>query len=224
MLITLIFFSPHATFIVDAEDSQNESVYENLNKEVQSDEEEQVTVAEEQSQTDEHQETRGDSLSVTALDFIKMILAFGFILFLIYFLLKFVTKRNRAFQQGQAILNLGGTNLGQNKSVQIIKVGNRVLVVGVGESITLLKEIDDEKESNDLILDFEKKQEMVVDSKDFIQKIMSLLNQQKNAKKDYSISEATAFTSKLNEQLQIMKEERTKKLKDIKRKGLNKHE
>lgn len=227
MVIALIFFSPHSTATVGAEDSQNESVYENLNKQVQ-DNQQSVTDENKSSenlmQQDEELNVQGDALSVTAWDIIKMMFALGFILFLIYVLLKFVTKRNRVFQQGQAIVNLGGTSLGQNKSVQMIKVGKRVLVVGVGESITLLKEIDNEQESSSIIEDFEKKQEMVVESKDLIQRLTSTLVQQTNGKKANTSSNTTVFSSKLNEQLQKLKEERTKQFEDIKRKGLNENE
>jgi len=227
MVIALIFFSPHATNIVDAEDSQNESVYENINKQVQEDQQNITGVnksSENLVQQDKELNVQGDSLSVTAWDFIKMMFALGFILFLIYVLLKFVTKKNRVFQQGQAIVNLGGTSLGQNKSVQMIKVGKRVLVVGVGDSITLLKEIDNEQESSSIIEDFEKKQEMVVKSKDLVQRLTSTLIRQTNVKKSMTSSNTTVFSSKLNEQLQKIKEERTKKFEDIKRKGLNKNE
>lgn len=225
MLVSLIFFSPHATVTVDAE--ENESVYENINKQVQEGQQDLEDVnksSENLVKQDEELNVQGGALSVTAWDFIKMMFALGFILFLIYVLLKFVTKKNRVFQQGQAIVNLGGTSLGQNKSVQMIKVGKRVLVVGVGESITLLKEIDNEQESSSIIEDFEKKQEMVVDSKDLFKKLTSILVQQTNGKKSKTNSNTTVFSSELNEQLQKIKEERTKQFEDIKRKGLNKNE
>ena len=44
-----------------------------------------------------------------------------------------------------------GTTLGANRSVQLIKIGNQLLIVGVGENIQLLKEIDDEQEYEQII-------------------------------------------------------------------------
>ena len=38
--------------------------------------------------------------------------------------------------------NLGGVGVSQGKSVQLLQVGNSLFLVGVGEDITLLKEID----------------------------------------------------------------------------------
>lgn len=220
VLLSLIFFTPQATSFVLAEDNTNKSVYENINEEQTQKNDEKTVIEEEQVNPDEN--VQGDALSVTAFDFMKMFFALGLVLFLIYFLLKFVTKRNRVFQQGQAIVNLGGTNVGQNKSVQMVRVGERVLVVGVGESITLLKEIDDTEESKKIIQDFEQKQERVVESNDLIQRISSILNKTTNRTTTSQADEA--FSVKLNEQLQKMKAERTKKIEDIKRKGLNKHE
>ncbi len=225
MVIALILVSPHVTSSVHAEDTQNKSVYENINnqeEETRQNQPNEKPASDDQVQQNDEPVVQGDSLSITAWDFIKMIFALGFIIFLIYVLLKFVTKKNRVFQQGQAIVNLGGTNLGQNKSVQMVKVGNRVLVVGVGESITLLKEIDDEQESKGIIEDFEKKQEMVIDSKEMIQKLTSEFVQLARGKKTHT--NPPAFSTKLNEQLQKMKEERTRQLEDIKRKGLKENE
>lgn len=47
--------------------------------------------------------------------------------------------------------NLGGIQLGQQKSVQVIRVGDRFFIVGVGDSIQLLDEIRDEAEIQQLV-------------------------------------------------------------------------
>jgi flagellar protein FliO/FliZ len=88
---------------------------------------------------------------VSVSDFVKMFFAFLFVFALLYILLKFLNKRNRLFQANRVIQNLGGTSLGGNRSVQIIKIGERVLVVGVGESVQLLTEVLDEQERERLL-------------------------------------------------------------------------
>ncbi|MDV2885262.1 flagellar biosynthetic protein FliO [Alkalihalophilus pseudofirmus] len=80
------------------------------------------------------------------LMFIQMIAALVFVVFLIYMLLRFVNKRTQSFRSTKLLHNIGGVPLGGNRSVQLVKVGDRLLVVGVGESIQLLKELDDPKE------------------------------------------------------------------------------
>ncbi|WP_054751486.1 flagellar biosynthetic protein FliO [Piscibacillus salipiscarius] len=79
------------------------------------------------------------------LDFLKMIMALIVVLGLIYFLLKFLQKRSRIYQQSRSLENLGGLSLGANKSVQIVRVGNKYFLIGVGEDVQLLNEIDDEE-------------------------------------------------------------------------------
>ncbi|MFB4162678.1 flagellar biosynthetic protein FliO [Alteribacillus sp. JSM 102045] len=76
---------------------------------------------------------------------LQLVLALGAVIAIMYFLLKFINKRTQRFQSNQTMQNLGGVPLGQNKSVQLIKVGDRLLVVGVGDSIQLLKEIENEE-------------------------------------------------------------------------------
>ncbi|MBO1510401.1 flagellar biosynthetic protein FliO [Metabacillus bambusae] len=218
MLVALIIFSPQASMSALAEETVNESVYENIKEENKE--------PADNTSLENNQEVepivQDDALSVSAFDFIKMFLALAFVLFLVYFLLKFVSKRNRMFQQGQSIVNLGGTSLGQSKSIQIVKVGNRLFVVGVGESISLLKEIDDEKERKQLIEDFERKQEQIVEPKDFIQKVTTILND--NLKRNRAKENESTFSTSFKDQLEKVKNDRTKQLDDVKRKGLNKHE
>jgi flagellar protein FliO/FliZ len=218
MLVALIIFSPQASMIALAEEKVNESVYESIKDENK----EPTDNTSIENNQEEEPIVQDDALSVSPFDFIKMILALAFVLFLVYILLKFVTKRNRMFQQGQSIVNLGGTSLGQNKSIQMVKVGNRLFVVGVGESISLLKEIDDEQERKQLIEDFERKQELIVEPNDFIQKATTILND--SLKRNRAKEKETTFSTSFKDQLEKVKNERTKQLEDVKRKGFNKHE
>src|SRR5690606_19664621 len=80
-----------------------------------------------------------------------MFIALIFIIFLIYALAKFINKRTRTFHGTRSLESLGGISVGQNRSIQLIKVGKRLLVVGVSDSIHLLKEISDEKEIQQFI-------------------------------------------------------------------------
>ncbi|MGM7720382.1 flagellar biosynthetic protein FliO [Metabacillus sp. Hm71] len=214
-VVALILFSPQAAIVL-AEETGNESVYETIEQE-QSKDAEAAPIDQIQSKEPAAQD---NAVSVSAFDFIKMLMALAFVLLLIYFLLKFVTKRNNFFQQGQIIVNLGGTSLGQNKSIQMIKVGKRLLVVGVGESISLLKEIDDEEERIELVEEFERKKQQMVEPKDFIQKL--ILKQ--NRKLNETTNQKAAFSSSFKDQLEKVKKERKKQLEDVKRKGINKHE
>nr|WP_275899557.1 flagellar biosynthetic protein FliO [Bacillus piscicola] len=83
--------------------------------------------------------------------FFQLIVALAVVIGLMYLLVKILNKRTKTFQAHQTMQNLGGVPLGQHKSIQLVKVGERLLVVGVGESIQLLTEIMNEEEINQLI-------------------------------------------------------------------------
>ncbi len=74
---------------------------------------------------------------------------------LIYGLIKFLALRQKSMQSNRAIQLLGGTPLGQNKSLQLIKVGGSFYMIGVGSEVTLIKEFSDEAEIAALEQDLE---------------------------------------------------------------------
>jgi flagellar protein FliO/FliZ len=97
------------------------------------------------SPADDEQSDSG-TVSLSLWDYLKMIFALLFVVGLLYGLLRFVNKRNLQYQKNRLIQNHGGINLGQHKSVQVLEIGSSFYLVGVGEDITLLKEITDPAE------------------------------------------------------------------------------
>lgn len=84
-------------------------------------------------------------------DIAKTLFALLLVLALIYVLIKFMSKRNKLFNQVKALENLGGISVGQNKSIQIVRIGEKFFIVGVGDNVELLQELDDEELINDLL-------------------------------------------------------------------------
>lgn len=71
---------------------------------------------------------------------------------LIIVVIKWLSRRNRAFGgTNRSLRSLGGISLGQNHSLQVVELSGRLYVVGVGENITLLDKIDDEKQAEAII-------------------------------------------------------------------------
>jgi flagellar protein FliO/FliZ len=155
-------------------------------------------------------DTSGAATSVTFSDYLKMIVALIFVVALIYFLLKFINQKGRSFQQTKLINHLGGTPLGGNRSVQIVKVGKQVLVLGVGEDIQLLKEIQDEKEKEEILSFYQDAQ--FPDAKTTVSSWLSKL------KSPPPSSDSSSFQSQLKSQLEEMKKGRKKMFKDLKNK------
>jgi flagellar protein FliO/FliZ len=148
-------------------------------------------------------------------DFFKMILATIFILFLIYTLLKWMNSRSRFYQQRRGLVeHLGGTSLGTNRSVQLIKVGNRILVVGVGESIHLLKEIDDENEVKEILAEYNARLDQLIEPNQWLQKIGVWFK--KEQRKEQNVE---SFRQLLSHQLQQLSQERKKALAELEKKG-----
>lgn len=74
---------------------------------------------------------------------VRIIVVLAIIIGLIYLLLKFFNRSGNFNKQGEVLTNLGGISLGINKSAQMLKVGNKIYLVGVGDDISILTEITD---------------------------------------------------------------------------------
>lgn len=100
----------------------------------------------------------GAAVGLTPWDYIKMFLALLFVLVLLVWVLKFINKKSIRFQQNNMVRNLGGISLGSQKSVQILQIGDRLYIVGVGENVELIKEISDREEIDKLLSYYNEKQ------------------------------------------------------------------
>ena len=87
---------------------------------------------------------------------VKLIFYTLLILVMIYGLIKFLALRQQKMQPNQAVKLMGGTPLGNNKSLQLVKVGEKVLLIGVGDQVSLIKEISDVDEINSIEKSLEK--------------------------------------------------------------------
>ncbi|HLR14543.1 MAG TPA: flagellar biosynthetic protein FliO [Bacillota bacterium] len=75
---------------------------------------------------------------------VKLVFILALMVGLLYIGVRFFSRRNRQMKDLNVLENLGGIPVGQQKSVQLIRVGNAYYLLGVGENVELLKEIDDE--------------------------------------------------------------------------------
>lgn len=86
--------------------------------------------------------------------FVQVIFSLGFIIVLIYFLLRFLGKRQIGQTQGP-IKIISAAPLGNGKTLQVILIGERLYIVGVGENVQLLKEIPPGEEADVILADAE---------------------------------------------------------------------
>ncbi len=154
------------------------------------------------------------TVGVTFGDFARMIAALVFVVGLLYFLLKFINKRSMTYKRSQLVENLGGTSLGGNRSIQIVKAGNTLLIVGVGENIQLLKEIDNPEEYQNIISDHNNKIEQLIQPADLFSRLLSLKKDVKDEKK-----QPENFSLLLKSQLEDVKNGRKRLFEEIEKKG-----
>jgi len=143
------------------------------------------------TKTVESTTTMGTSTS-SVWTFLKLIGAMIVIIGLIYIFYRLVSKKTRAFQSYGAIKNIGGVAVGPNRSIQLIRIGEEILVVGVGESVQLLKEIQDPELIRALLAE--------ESSPDLLQKNMNrLLTWTKSSVVGKGDSKLNVFQSKLKD-------------------------
>lgn len=205
-----------------AESDSNESVDEYLkkqNNDVNSKKELETNIEETPETTEE---PVSEGVSVTAWDYIKMIFALLFVIALLYGLLRFVNSRNKTFQTNQLIHNLGGVGVGQGKSLQLMQVGNSIFLVGIGEDITLLKEITDPAEIENLTKIYEEK----VDIGKNIPYISELIGRlrEKGTSRTKSEGKEPSFDETFQKRLQEIQKDRSNVLKDWKTKERDNNE
>lgn len=181
--------------------------------------EDQLKEVENNEETTADNNENTPTVGLTFWDFLKMIFATIFVIALLYTVLKFINKRSRSFSSNQLVENLGGTALGTNRSIQIVKIGNRVLVVGVGEDVKLLKEIDDEEEARQIIEDYNNRMDQLVQPSDIVTK---LIERTRNMKQSNRGEEASSFSSTLKAQLEELSKGRKKLLDEMEKKGSDK--
>ncbi|WP_059282601.1 flagellar biosynthetic protein FliO [Bacillus coahuilensis] len=170
---------------------------------------------EESTETELPVEEQEVDSGVNAFDYIRMIAALGFVVFLLYVLLKFVNLKTKPNDLTKTIITLGGTPLGGNRSVQLIKVGERILVVGVGEDITLLKEIENKEEYNKLIEGFEQSYTQKIEASSFVNTIKQRINPSAS-------KEELNFSHEFKQKLAEMKKDRSKLFDELNKQEQNK--
>lgn len=153
LLVLILFIAPFGTYVQAEPDYGSQTVDQMIkenNKQTSNDENkiERRHVGAEKTENDGFLQEDPPSFDsgFHLFDFVKMFLALAIIIALIYLILRFVHKKNRLFGQMKTMENLGGISLGPNRSIQLVRIGDSIFVIGVGETIQLLKEITSQEE------------------------------------------------------------------------------
>lgn len=223
LVLSVLLFLTFGTLLdVKAEVGSNESVDEYLKNNNSKNEKDSEGIIKETPDTSETTDVPVSAgVSVTVWDYIKMVLALLFVIALLYGVLRFVNSRNKTFQTNQLINNLGGIGVGQGKSLQLMQIGNSIFLVGIGEDVTLLKEINDPVEIENLTRIYEAKVD-VGTTIPYISEIVGRLKDKGNSqKKD---SKQPSFEETFQKKLQEIQKDRSNVLKDWKTKERDNNE
>jgi len=125
--------------------------------------------------------------SSIVFNFIKMFFALLFVLALIYGILIILRRRKKLYQHSNLLENLGGIPLGPNKSIQIVRVGSSIYMIGVGENVEMLQEITDEQLKASLL---EHKEEDTIPASNIIRSFLQPNQKNKNTDTVQSFSES----------------------------------
>lgn len=120
------------------EDDNNQTDEEETETNEKNDEKGTSILNENDTQSD--QNNRSESLFIVI---VKMVFALFLVLGLIYGLLQFLKRKKKLFIKSNTLENVGGITVGSNKSMQIVRIGSRFFVIGVGENVEMLHEITD---------------------------------------------------------------------------------
>ncbi|WP_176222245.1 flagellar biosynthetic protein FliO [Tuberibacillus sp. Marseille-P3662] len=147
----------------------------------------------------------------TFVSFFKLMGSLMIVLLLIYGIYRFLLKRKKGFQTSKQLDNLGGVALGANRSVQLVKIADEVLVVGVGEDITLLKAIDDADQLSQLL-------QSEAPTEGHGHSVQKWVRERFRQQQSYKSRNRPSFTHKLSEELKNISEDRSRRLRETKRK------
>lgn len=151
------------------------------------------------------------SSGMTAWEYLKILLALAFVVGLLFFVLKLVNRNNKKYQSNQMLQNLGGVSLGQQKSVQLLKVGNSLFLVGVGEDVQMIKEITDPTEQETLIKMHEEKHNLSVQTPYIAEMFQTVKDKFSKQPVEPTTSD---FKEALDEKLNKIKKNRQQQLDD----------
>lgn len=210
ILIALFFISP-TNFVYAAQGSQmvtNECLQ---NPEACDDTEPAV----------EKGESGSAAVGLGLWDYLKMLFALIFVLALLIVVLKFVNKKSSNYQQNSLVRNIGGISVGPQKSVQLLHIGDKLYIVGVGEDVQLIKEMDDPEEVQQLISYFNEKQ-TITQATPHIMEIISKFKRDRKEDGTNNDQQNQAFGTMLNNRLTEMKKDRKSELDKWKEKERDK--
>lgn len=74
----------------------------------------------------------------------------------IVLLIRFLGRKNQSFFQKRTMRVIGGVGLGPSKSLQIVEVGSKLYILGIGDDVNRIDTLSDPEEIRALVAQFER--------------------------------------------------------------------
>ncbi len=220
LIIFLVSQLPNTSVYADTDTDSNKSVSDLFNKD---------------KETDTSTDTETDTLTppadvptdkagvgTSAGDYIKTLFALVFVLGLLFGLLKFVNRKNKLTDKNRLMKNMGGISLGQNKSIQLVVIGESYYLIGVGDDIRLLKEITDPDEIDKLVEFYTGDSTEVASG--MLNRILAKVAGKSKRDSNVKTEESPDFSAVFQSRLEEMKEERKRHISRLTEKERNRDE
>ncbi|WP_211745935.1 flagellar biosynthetic protein FliO [Paenibacillus sp. Marseille-Q4541] len=120
----------------------------------------------------------------------------------IVLLIRFLGRKNQSFFQKRTMRVIGGVGLGPSKSLQIVEVGSKLYILGIGDDVHMIDTLSDPEEIRALIVQFEQEGTSEPSLAKLITGVKNQLLKNKNKAESYDIEEASfgeLFQKKLRE-------------------------
>ncbi|MFQ3543320.1 flagellar biosynthetic protein FliO [Halobacillus rhizosphaerae] len=156
--------------------------------------------------------SREDQTAPLIWSIVRLVFVLILVLALIYGLLKFFNSKNKLMNRNRTMENLGGMNLAPNRSIQAVRIGTQVFILGVGDSVEIITEITNEETKEHLL----NREEGNLDQVFGMKKWLTKFNKKDRQPKDHSST--VQFQQMFEKQLNEMKEKRKEWKKEKKEK------
>ena len=159
----------------------------------------------------EEENSTSSAVGLGIWDYMKMLFSLIFVLALLIIVLKFLNKKSAGYQQNSVVRNIGGISVGAQKSVQMLHIGDKLYIVGVGDDVQLIKEIDNPEEIERLLEIYNEKQSFAVSTTpyilDLVKKLRGTKTEVETEDKQSSENFGEMFNKRLTELTKTRKSE-----------------
>lgn len=165
-----------------------------------------------------NEDAQSSNVGLGLWDYVKVLFSLLFVLALLVFVLRFINKRSVNYQTNSVVRNIGGISVGSQKSVQLLQIGSSLYIIGVGDDVQLIKEIDDPEEAERLLNIYNNKQSFP-SNKPYISDLLKRINLNKNGETE---KPKLDFENMFKKRLSEIKRERRDELEKWKEKEQDK--